>query len=127
MTDRLRAKLKDLSELSDNWAGDGSLCVKPSELALKHTMEIVECFGPEIEAVTAIFPMHSGDICIQGKSQSGRYMIIVYHERYDVYDTFNDFTFLLKSNDGSKTHSSTGNISDETLKEIKEEITNILL
>jgi hypothetical protein len=54
-------------------------------------------------------------------------MIIVYHERYDVYDTFKDFTFLIKSNDGSKTHSSIGNISDKTLKEIKEEITNILL
>ena len=127
MTDRLRAKLKELSELSDNWAGDGSLCVKPSELALKHTREIIECFGPEIEAATAIFPMHSGDICIQGKSQNSHYMIIVYHERYNVYGTFKDFTFLIKSNDGSKTQSSTGNISDETLKEIKEEITNILL
>ena len=80
MTDRLRAKLKELSELSDNWAGDGSLCVKPSESALEHTREIVECFGPEIEAVTAIFPMHSGNVCIQGKSQTGRYMIHIFYK-----------------------------------------------
>lgn len=125
MTDRLKERLKELSELTDGWAGKEVLAVKPSERALKNTEEIVNYLGSDIEAVTAIFPMHSGNVCIQGNTQRGRYMIMVYHERYEVIDSYKDFMFLMNY-DNEKTKL-TDNITEEKLKEIKEEITKILL